>query len=362
MTVGGSVVISILTLLMVTEGYCQVHLTLVSGSVCFGTVVSIVCYYPNIAKQSPPGHYIYYSTQPSWRKNGSWFLPNSVLIARYINSTATALNTRIGRDYYLTVVYFSCYLLLNDAKRTRDISNNVLLDAVEPSVPMLAKVILNAELSRVQWNHRTSGDCYTECSFHFDVRVYSTDQPDYSRSLSVSTLYVNLTNLSVNTSYRMEIKAICSQHDAQSEPLLLDFAIKDSSSTKEDKFNVDYLETASCCNSFPTRLATVTAPKSNNVSTEDTTIPLELFSIAAGLLVVFVLLIVCIVVVASFVLKRRWTRNRSDIKEKNIEKSEHSLCVHSESNYNDSDQGQASETEDIYGRIEMERNPCYVEL
>jgi hypothetical protein len=112
----------------------------------------------------------------------------------------------------------------------------------------------------------------------------------------------------------MEIKAICSQHDAQSEPLLLDFAIKDSSSTKEDKFNVDYLETASCCNSFPTRLATVTAPKSNNVSTEDTTIPLELFSIAAGLLVVFVLLIVCIVVVASFVLKRRWTRNRSDIK------------------------------------------------
>ena len=29
---------------------------------------------------------------------------------------------------------------------------------------------------------------------------------------------------------------------------------------------------------------------------------------------VFVLLIVCIVVVASFVLKRRWTRNRSDIK------------------------------------------------
>ena len=51
-----------------------------------------------------------------------------------------------------------------------------------------------------------------------------------------------------------------------------------------------------------------------NVSTEDTTIPLELFSIAAGLLVVFVLLIVGIVVVASFVLKRRWTRNRSDIK------------------------------------------------
>ena len=96
----------------------------------------------------------------------------------------------------------------------------------EPSVPMLAKVILNAELSRVQWNHRTSGDCYTECSFHFDVRVYSTDQPDYSRSLSVSTLYVNLTNLSVNASYRMEIKAVCSQHDAQSEPLSLDFAIK----------------------------------------------------------------------------------------------------------------------------------------
>jgi hypothetical protein len=163
----------------------------------------------------------------------------------------------------------------------------------------------------------------------------------------------------------MEIKAVCSQHDAQSEPLLLDFTITDSSSTKENKFNVDYLETAGCCNSFPTRLATVTAPKSiypENVSTKDIAIPLELFSIAAGLLVVFVLLIVCIVVVASFVLKRRWTRNRSDIKEKNIEKSEHSLCVHSESNYNDSDQGQASETEDIYGRIEMERNPCYVEL
>ena len=30
--------------------------------------------------------------------------------------------------------------------------------------------------------------------------------------------------------------------------------------------------------------------------------------------------------------------------------------------HSDSDQGQASETEDIYGRIEMERNPCYVEL
>ena len=112
------------------SGRSQVYLTLATQPVCIGSVISIICYYPNLREILPSGDYKYLSTQPSWKKNGSWFIPNSdALNHRTINATARALVARVSKEeYYMKSVYFSCYLLLNDGLLTEDISSRVLVD------------------------------------------------------------------------------------------------------------------------------------------------------------------------------------------------------------------------------------------
>ena len=105
-------------------------LTMISGEVCFGSRVVLLCIHPD--PLADPDKYLLPQVL-AWAENGTTIDFIDPASARFtpirLNSTASTLSFDITEeDYRDKVILCSCFLVRNNANRDRDESNALVLD------------------------------------------------------------------------------------------------------------------------------------------------------------------------------------------------------------------------------------------